>query len=182
MKKQKYRYKRIISVLLKKRVLSFLFIAFGFQALLFPMPTLADEAVASELAQSEGNALEILHQQAEDEITIINHLPENPDAKILSESLRTITAYNSEAAQCDDSPCITANGFNVCKHGEEDTIAANFLPFGTKVKIPDLFGDKVFIVRDRMNQRFDDRVDVWMLHKADAKQFGVQVSKIQVIE
>jgi len=102
--------------------------------------------------------------------------------KVLRTSTHVITAYNSEAAQTDDSPCITANGFNVCKHGKEDTIAANFLKFGTKVKIPELFGDRIFIVRDRMNRRHAERVDIWMVDHSDALHFGVKVAKIQVIE
>ncbi len=102
--------------------------------------------------------------------------------KVVTESSRVMTAYNSEAGQTDDSPCITANGFDVCKHGVEDTIAANFLPLGTKVKIPDLFGDRVFVVRDRMNKKHASRVDVWMKDRHDAINFGVKVAKIQVLE
>ena len=68
------------------------------------------------------------------------------------------------------------------KHGEEDTIAANFLKFGTRVMIPELFGDRVFVVRDRMNRRHASRVDVWMVERKDAVKFGVKVAKIQVIE
>lgn len=94
---------------------------------------------------------------------------------------RYISAYNSEAAQCDSTPCVTANGFNVCEYGVEDTIAANFLKFGTKVKIPELFGDKVFVVRDRMHPRYANRVDIWMKDKADAKQFGVKLAKVEVV-
>lgn len=101
---------------------------------------------------------------------------------VVSESTHTMTAYNSEPGQTDDSPCITANGFNVCKHGIEDTIAANFLPLGTKVKIPDLYGDRIFVVRDRMNKKHPNRVDVWMLDRQDALQFGVKVAKIQVLK
>jgi 3D (Asp-Asp-Asp) domain-containing protein len=93
-----------------------------------------------------------------------------------------MTAYNSEVRQTDDSPCITANGFNVCKHGQEDTIAANFLKFGTKVKIPDLYGDRIFVVRDRMNKKHPNRVDIWMKDRASALKFGVKTAKIQVIE
>ncbi len=94
----------------------------------------------------------------------------------------TITAYNSEVGQTDDSPCITANGFNVCKHGIEDTIAANFLPMGTKVKIPDLYGDRIFIVRDRMNKKHATRVDIWMKDRHSAIQFGVKTAKIQILK
>jgi 3D (Asp-Asp-Asp) domain-containing protein len=94
----------------------------------------------------------------------------------------SMTAYTSEAAQTDASPCTTANGFNVCNHGVEDTVAANFLPFGAKVKIPDLFGDRVFIVRDRMNSRYSERVDVWMKEKPDAMKFGVRTARIVVLK
>jgi 3D (Asp-Asp-Asp) domain-containing protein len=93
-----------------------------------------------------------------------------------------ITAYNSEAGQTDNSPCITANNFNVCEYGVEDTIAANFLPFGAKVRIPELFGGRVFIVRDRMNRRFTNRVDVWMIERPDAVKFGVKVAKVEILK
>jgi len=95
--------------------------------------------------------------------------------------VRSITSYNSEAAQTDGSPCTTANMFNVCEHGIEDTIAANFLKFGTKVRIPELFGNRIFTVRDRMNTRYPDRVDVWMINKEDSKNFGVRRARIEVV-
>jgi 3D (Asp-Asp-Asp) domain-containing protein len=104
-----------------------------------------------------------------------------PTVKVLETSKHTITAYNSDVSQTDDDPCTTANGFNVCKHNQEDTIAANFLKFGTKVKIPALFGDHVFIVRDRMNSKHPNRVDVWMKNYSDAINFGVKVADIQVV-
>lgn len=102
--------------------------------------------------------------------------------KVKRTSTHTITAYNSEVSQTDGSPCTTANGYNVCLSGKEDTIAANFLPFGAKVKIPELFGDRVFVVRDRMNKRHASRVDVWMKDYDDAIHFGVKVAKIQILE
>ncbi len=101
---------------------------------------------------------------------------------IIRTSTHIITAYNSEVSQTDSSPCITANGFNVCKHKTEDTIAANFLKFGTKVKIPALFGNRIFIVRDRMNVRYSNRIDVWMKNKQSALKFGVKIAKIVVIK
>ncbi|MBU0620110.1 3D domain-containing protein [Patescibacteria group bacterium] len=102
--------------------------------------------------------------------------------KTQSADKRVITAYNSEKAQTDSSPCITANGFNVCKHGKEDTVATNFLKFGTKIRIPNLFGDKIFIVRDRMHKRHSNKVDVWMINKKDAIKFGVKIAKVEVVE
>jgi hypothetical protein len=69
-----------------------------------------------------------------------------------------LTAYNSEVGQTDDTPFITAYGDRV-GYG---VIAANWLPFGTKVVIPELFGKDVFIVKDRMNKRFNDtnKIDI----------------------
>lgn len=92
-----------------------------------------------------------------------------------------MTAYTSEVAQTDASPCITADGYNVCEANEENVIAANFLPFGTQVRIPEYFGDRVFTVHDRMNRRYTKRVDVWMKNKSDAMQFGVRTLKIEVL-
>jgi len=101
--------------------------------------------------------------------------------KVIAVSTHNVTAYTSDVAQCDESPCITANGFNVCAHGEEDVIAANFLKFGTKVRIPELFGDRVFTVQDRMNRRFTTWVDVWMKDYNQAVHFGVQKAQIEVL-
>ena len=118
----------------------------------------------------------------EEEIIEKEKKPVVPENKIIRTSTHVITAYNSETAQTDDSPCITANGFNVCEHGVEDTIAANFLKFGTKVQIPELFGERVFIVRDRMNKKHPNRVDIWMVNRKDAVKFGVKTAKIVVIK
>jgi len=42
----------------------------------------------------------------------------------------------------------------------DGVIATNILPFGTKVRIPEIFGDKVFVVEDRMARKHADRVDI----------------------
>lgn len=113
-----------------------------------------------------------------------NRLPESETADVKYTINNVVfTAYNSEVGQCDDTPCITANGFNVCKHGKEDTIAANGLKLGTKIRIPELFGDRVFVVRDRMNSKYGaERMDIWMVEKKEARKFGVKVAKIEVLE
>jgi 3D (Asp-Asp-Asp) domain-containing protein len=101
----------------------------------------------------------------------------------LSGGARTIlvTAYSSTKDQTDASPCITANGFNVCKNGAENVIAANFLPFGARVQFPEYFGAREFIVQDRMNARYSNRVDIWMKTRVAAKQFGVKRLKMVVV-
>lgn len=109
-------------------------------------------------------------------------LPVIADSKSSDHGYHQLTAYTSEVAQTDNSPCITANGFNVCEHGVEDTIAANFLKFGTKVRIPELFGNRVFIVRDRMNRRHPERLDIWFKDKGQALKFGIKTARIEVVE
>ena len=91
-----------------------------------------------------------------------------------------ITAYSSTVDQTDASPCITANGFNVCQNNQENIVAANFLPFGAKIKIPELFGDKIFTVQDRMHPRYRNRADVWMKSRNRAKQFGIKSTTIEI--
>lgn len=93
----------------------------------------------------------------------------------------TATAYSSTVDQCDSTPCITANGYNVCEANKENVIAANFLRFGTKVLIPDLYGDTVFTVQDRMHPRFSSRIDLWKTSRHSAIQFGAQRVKIIVL-
>lgn len=92
----------------------------------------------------------------------------------------TVTAYSSTPDQTDNTPCTTANGYNLCEENEENVVAANFLPFGTKVKIPDHFGDQEFYVQDRMNKRFSNRVDVWMKTREAAREFGIRKLKVEV--
>ncbi|HZZ99784.1 MAG TPA: hypothetical protein VFK07_03735 [Candidatus Paceibacterota bacterium] len=88
-----------------------------------------------------------------------------------------VTAYSSTPDQTDSSPFITADGSYV----HDGIVAANFLPFGTVIKIPEIFGDKIFVVEDRMNKRFSDRVDVWFPNRNLAKQFGAQKLTIEIV-
>lgn len=86
------------------------------------------------------------------------------------------TAYNSLPNQTDSTPFITASGTHV-RHG---VVAANFLPIGTRIKIPDIYGDQVFVVEDRMNARYHKKVDIWMENYSDAIVYGVKNIKIEV--
>ena len=102
--------------------------------------------------------------------------------RVVSARKLTVTAYSSTADQTDSTPCITANGFNLCENGEENVIATNFLPFGTKVRLPELFGDRVFTVQDRMNARYYYRADVWMKTRLAAVKLGARYTTIEVLE
>lgn len=90
-----------------------------------------------------------------------------------------ITAYSSTRSQTDNSPFITAAGTWV----EDGIVANNLLPFGTKIKIPELYGDRIFTVKDRMHQRKGYyHVDIWFASYGEAKDFGAKRTYIEVLE
>ena len=88
------------------------------------------------------------------------------------------TAYTSRPQETDSTPFITADG----SHVRDGIVAANFLKFGTKIRIPELYGDKIFEVHDRMNARYWYKVDIWMDDLQDARQHGVRRLTIEVVE
>lgn len=88
-----------------------------------------------------------------------------------------VTAYSSTPDQTDDTPFITASGETV----SDGIIAANFLPFGTHIQIPKLFGAKIFTVEDRMHKRFNNRVDIWFPDRASAVDFGIKKAEIVIL-
>lgn len=150
----------------------------AFDFIFFPVPVMAqDMEKGTELSE----VIKLSYTIKEEMPAFANKLPENPDKEVKWSGVFPVTAYNSEVGQCDDSPCITANGFNLCEHGIEDSIATNMLPFGTKVRIPELFGDRVFVVRDRMNARYYERFDIWMLEHSDAVKFGLQYVEVEIL-
>ena len=103
--------------------------------------------------------------------------PVRTKAAPVREYVVTATAYSSTIDQTDDTPFITASGTYV----RDGIIAANFLPFGTAVKIPDLYGDKIFIVEDRMNKRYLQRVDIWFPERQHALEFGIKQIRIEIV-
>lgn len=120
-------------------------------------------------------------------------MPVNSPVGGLEKTLRRfywvqVSAYNSEVAQTDDSPFITANG----THVRDGIVAANIIsasgyniPFDTAIKFKNCGGideDKIFIVTDRLNKRYTNNVDIWMLSRADAVKFGRRTCQIEVIQ
>ncbi len=183
----------------KQNIVLLTIVACIFQFILFYAPALAAESVKTANAQGFGQDTVITNDSLSKDAVMdpeaaklspvlkevassSKPIASSSELTVVRTSTHTMTAYNSEVGQTDDSPCITANGFNVCKHGIEDTVAANFLPMGTKIKIPELFGDRIFVVRDRMNKKHPNRVDVWMKDRPSAMKFGVKVAKIQVLK
>ena len=91
-------------------------------------------------------------------------------AKILA----VITCYNPVEAQCDSNPEITASGKKV----REGFIANNCLKFGTSVVIE----DKIYVVEDRMNKRYDECkfFDILLFDLKEAREFGRQVKEVEI--
>lgn len=104
---------------------------------------------------------------------------------VVSTIKMVITAYTSTPSQTKSygSPFITASGAHVA----DGIIANNMLPFGTKVRIPQLYGNKVFTVEDRMNTKMGlYHVDIWFPGaengREKALEFGKKITEIQVVE
>lgn len=87
------------------------------------------------------------------------------------------SAYSSTPDQTDSTPFITASG----THVRDGVIATNFLPIGTVIRIPELYGDKLFIVEDRMNRRYWQKIDIWFPERNMALEFGVQKVTIEIV-
>lgn len=108
------------------------------------------------------------------------HLPINVD-RPRPETKRSltipVTAYSSTPDQTSGNPFITASG----THVEDGMIAANFLPIGTRVRFPEYYGDKIFIVEDRMAARYWQKADIWMETRDEAKEWGVRYTTIEII-
>ncbi len=88
----------------------------------------------------------------------------------------TVTAYSSTKDQTDGNPYLTAIGTPV----RDGIVAANFLPIGTVVRFPDKFGEKIFVVEDRMHEKYGLQVDIWISEQDEAKKFGIQYLKMEI--
>jgi 3D (Asp-Asp-Asp) domain-containing protein len=159
----------MISIKQKPNVVHFAVILAILADLLFPKATAADSMVPAFTAVGNEAVLEAVGGESA-------HLVRSEDKEPIRVIYVTVTAYSSTPDQTDDSPFITANGTWV----HDGTLAANFLPFGTKVRLPDYSGDKVYVVEDRMNQRYTYRADIWMETREEAKQFGVKYLKMEI--
>ena len=116
------------------------------------------------------------------ESTLLIH--KNPRYIVRSETIRVVTAYNAgDPRQTDDTPCISANGENICKalaKGKK-RCAANFVPLGSRLYVEKI---GVCLVTDRTNKRYRNRVDIAMqrdeYHKA--RRFGRQKLTVKIID
>ena len=109
---------------------------------------------------------------------------ENQQFIVKSETIRVVTAYNAgDPNQTDDTPCISANGENICDalaKGQK-RCAANFVPLNSLLYV-DKIG--VCLVTDRTNKRYRNRVDIAMQKDEyqKAREFGRQKLHVKIIQ
>jgi len=103
---------------------------------------------------------------------------------VRSETIRVVTAYNAgDPGQTDNSPCISANGENLCKalaNGKK-RCAANFVPLGSRLHVEKI---GVCLVTDRTNKRYRNRVDIAMQKDEHRKalRFGRQKLQVKILD
>ncbi len=145
-------------------------------------------SLSSVLAVSQVNPLSGNHLEPEGGLSLIQgnsvipnveyYLPKI-DNPIDSNVIRVVvTAYSSSPTETDDDPFITASGEWV----HDGVVAANFLPFGTEIRIPEIYGNKIFVIKDRMHPRKTQQVDIWFSSKQEALNFGAHYSYIEVLD
>jgi len=123
------------------------------------------EALTPSLAISQGN-------------TVIS-LSQPPESTTQQKMRVVITAYSSTPDQTDQSPYVTAAGTPVRK----GVVANNYLPFGTKIRIPEIYEDETFVVEDRMHwNKPAHHLDIWFPSRARAIQFGSKTTYIEILE
>ena len=105
--------------------------------------------------------------------------PSNPEPKVVKKIKGLITAYSSTPWETDDTPFLTAAGTQV----RDGIVANNLLPFGTKIRIPEIYGEKVFVVEDRMNwKKGKYYFDIWFPSYSEALNFGAKRAYIEILE
>jgi 3D (Asp-Asp-Asp) domain-containing protein len=170
---------------IKKSVLKLFFVlVFVTSCLLFEVPFLflkkGDEtALAEALIQDLPSNLEGKLAISEENSLIFSANPTNPDPKVVRKMNVVLTAYSSTILETDETPLITASGIGV----KDGIVANNILPFGTKIRIPEVYGDKIFKVEDRMSCKSGNyHIDIWFPSYLEAKSFGAKRTYVEVLD
>ena len=157
-------------------IVLFAAVIFSFSALVLTIDAKSDNTnlaqgyISEKSYSTENNALAVFSAEDRDEA---NEQEQYKKIKVI------ITAYSSTTWQTDDTPFITANGSTV----RDGIVANNMLPFGTEITIPELYGNKVFTVEDRMHSRKSNyHVDIWFPTLEEAQEFGVKETYIEIRE
>ena len=148
-------------------------VLFRILPILEPIEKAEAELVGSEIKEIEGRLVFV----QENSLLAISS-PSSPE-KVCRKINVVATAYSSSIWETDETPHITAAGTWV----RDGIIANNILPFGTKVRMPELYGNKVFVVEDRMNWRKGNyQIDIWFASHQEAENFGAKTTYIEILE
>jgi 3D (Asp-Asp-Asp) domain-containing protein len=128
---------------------------------------ISDQKDLGELAIIEGNSLLPVSE------------PTNPEPQPVRRIKVVVTGYSSTPWETDGDPYLTAAGTRV----RDGIVANNFFPIGTKIRIPELFGDKIFVVEDRMSwTKGNYQIDIWFPDYWQALNFGAKRTYIEILE
>lgn len=145
--------------------------------LLNPLNMPPKEKAAAEAffgLNSEVSVVQIIEENTLLPLSAIEH-----PARVVKTIKVVLTAYSPTECETDDTPFITASG----KYVQDGFIANNSLPFGTKVGLPEVFPDKLFVVEDRMHwSRNGYYVDVLMLSREKALEFGAKYTEMEILD
>jgi len=147
-----------------------------FLGVFFEFPPFS-EAQKIEIISSSEEISQFIILQENSLISLSN--PADPEPKVIRRLPVIITAYSSTHWQTDDNPYLTAAGTWV----RDGIVANNILAFGTKIRIPELFGDKIFVVEDRMSwEKGNYQIDIWFPNYWQALSFGAKRTYIEILE
>ncbi|PIW35372.1 MAG: hypothetical protein COW25_00135, partial [Candidatus Nealsonbacteria bacterium CG15_BIG_FIL_POST_REV_8_21_14_020_37_12] len=128
---------------------------------------ISDQKDSGELAIIEGNSLLPVSD------------PTNPEPQPVRRIRVVVTGYSSTPWETDGDPYLTAAGTWV----KDGIVANNYLAMGTKIRIPEIFGDKIFVVEDRMSwTKGNYHIDIWFPSYWEALNFGAKRTYIEILE
>ncbi len=140
----------------------------------FPF-AVARQAEVKEIPQALEKRLPLLQENS----LLPTSSPSNPEFQPTQKIEVVVTAYSSTVDQTDSDPFITAAGTWV----KEGIVASNLLPFGTEIRIPEIYGEKIFVVEDRMSWRKGEyHIDIWFPSYWEALNFGTKRTYIEILE
>ena len=101
----------------------------------------------------------------------------NSPILIKEQTYATITAYNTVPEQTDNTPCISASGYNIC--GRSDVVACpRSIPLGTWV----IIDNEYYQCLDRLALKYDDRFDISFDKDVQgALNYGLQYKEITIL-
>jgi len=101
------------------------------------------------------------------------------DAPTSDGIIREVTMYTSRPEETDETPCISADGTNICEV-DYNVCATNAFPIGTRLYV-DKLGE--CIVKDVMSRKYQHRIDWYAGTDVErALAFGIQRLRVKKLD